>query len=323
VTPASPSDDLADDDPRVGHADGAAYDVDTNTWRSLPASPLAGRFGAVAAWTGSEMLIVGGDSGHVSEQGADLRRDGAAYNPATNTWRTIADAPGCPRIGAWSGNRLVVAGQCASSEDPFVVASYDPASDTWSTIDTPMDDVTQIVPAAHGVVLWSNSARSGWLLFGETGAAIAPIPHDDNAMNSVAASAPNGDLIVFLQLANPESDGVHTHVAHYDERADDWALTAIKPDTLQPMVPASGTGTTADVVAWHSGIRDVSWYDPATGDAGTVDGADAPIENDRYDNTFVAIGPSRFFVWGGRTGGTDKDPTNRPVADGVIFDLAR
>ena len=85
-------------------ADGAAWSFADQRWRTLAPSPLSPREHALAVWTGSEVLIVGG---------ADGTRDAAAYDPATDTWREL---PGLPfdaseelSSAAWTGSELVVA----------------------------------------------------------------------------------------------------------------------------------------------------------------------------------------------------------------------
>jgi hypothetical protein len=61
-------------------AHGLAYDPASNRWSPLPRSPLRGRFGHVAVWTGTKMLIWGG---HPSRGDGPERpfTDGAAYTP--------------------------------------------------------------------------------------------------------------------------------------------------------------------------------------------------------------------------------------------------
>jgi hypothetical protein len=58
---------------------GLAYDPVTNRWSPLPVSPLRGRFGATAVWTGAKMILWGGRP-VVYGSGA-LFADGAAYTP--------------------------------------------------------------------------------------------------------------------------------------------------------------------------------------------------------------------------------------------------
>jgi len=64
-------------------------------------------FGAVTGWTGHQFLAWGGACCE------DQSHDGAVYNPASNTWRTLPAAPLIVRreaSGTWTGRELVVAG---------------------------------------------------------------------------------------------------------------------------------------------------------------------------------------------------------------------
>jgi hypothetical protein len=67
---------------------GYAYDPDTDRWRPLPVSPLRGRVGHTAVWTGGQMLIFGGlpvnagDGARPLLDGARPLLDGAGYAPA-------------------------------------------------------------------------------------------------------------------------------------------------------------------------------------------------------------------------------------------------
>ena len=83
-------------------------------------------------WTGTELIAWGG----VARTGTVRPvSDGAAYNPATRTWRTIAPAPrgvlGVVGNGAaWTGKAAVFwAGN--SPDGPATGAVYDPATDSW------------------------------------------------------------------------------------------------------------------------------------------------------------------------------------------------
>ena len=61
-------------------APGLAYDPASNRWSPLPKSPLRGRFGHVAVWTGTSMLIWGGHPSRASDPERPFT-DGAAYTP--------------------------------------------------------------------------------------------------------------------------------------------------------------------------------------------------------------------------------------------------
>lgn len=116
-------------------ASGAAYTPETDTWQRLPASPLAGRQRPQGAWTGTELVIVGG----ANADGKALR-DAAAYNPATRSWRRLPAMPE-PRghaTATWTGREVVVAGGSGPSSNvrPYVRlytdgVAYNPATNRW------------------------------------------------------------------------------------------------------------------------------------------------------------------------------------------------
>jgi hypothetical protein len=67
---------------RATVADGALYDPATNSWRAVEPSPLVARWGAIGAWTGDEIVVVGGFG--PSAPGAPdepPRADGARFTP--------------------------------------------------------------------------------------------------------------------------------------------------------------------------------------------------------------------------------------------------
>lgn len=88
----------------------AAYDPANDSWRSLPAPPLAPRRYATAAWTGLHFVLWGG-----SRLGVELEfDDGVAYDPETNTWLPLVQAPtGAERdrhAMVWVQDRLYIIG---------------------------------------------------------------------------------------------------------------------------------------------------------------------------------------------------------------------
>lgn len=126
------------------HSDGAAYNPATNTWRLLPTGPLSGRVGQVAVWTGSELIVWGGYD-NVTDPALHVTGDGAAYNPVTNTWRTLPAAPLSGRAYAqslWTGSAVMILGgrpavTTANSGQYTDGALYDPATGRWTPISAP------------------------------------------------------------------------------------------------------------------------------------------------------------------------------------------
>jgi N-acetylneuraminic acid mutarotase len=109
------------------------------SWRTIAPSPLSPRSWAAAAWTGSELLIWGGASG--TDPMSYPLADGAAYDPATDSWRSLAPAPltaRSPLASVWTGTHWLVWGDgpsrtTASAMDGVV---YDPTTDTWTPVPT-------------------------------------------------------------------------------------------------------------------------------------------------------------------------------------------
>lgn len=111
------------------------------TWRPTAEPPIGGRTGHSVVWTGSELLVWGGieSSRDNSVFDALQPRSGAAYAPATDSWRAIPDAPVEGRyspIAAWSGRELLVWGGWTGDgsgepRDLMDGAAYDPVGNRW------------------------------------------------------------------------------------------------------------------------------------------------------------------------------------------------
>jgi N-acetylneuraminic acid mutarotase len=88
------------------HEDGAAYDLNNDSWTLMSPSPLSGRGAHRAVWTGREMLVWGGFN-------TTELNDGATYNPESDTWAQLPRSPLLPRQGqamAWTGDQAVIWG---------------------------------------------------------------------------------------------------------------------------------------------------------------------------------------------------------------------
>jgi hypothetical protein len=117
---------------------GAVYDPVGDTWHAIADSPLAPRRDHIAVWTGDELLVWGGrvQNGGDGSPYTYALDGGAAYDPASDSWRMLPDAPLPPDdyTGLWTGDELVVIG---GGEAAVTGAAYDPASDSWREIAPP------------------------------------------------------------------------------------------------------------------------------------------------------------------------------------------
>jgi N-acetylneuraminic acid mutarotase len=122
--------------PRAVYDDGAAYNPTTDSWRTLSkkGAPSA-RHLYVAVWTGTEMIIWGGDESGASEpKDYKLLNDGYAYNPKTDSWRTLSKkgAPESNNVANhdWTGTELLLWGGSPNE----TMAAYNPKKDSWRSI---------------------------------------------------------------------------------------------------------------------------------------------------------------------------------------------
>lgn len=144
---------------------GLAFDPGSNTWRELPPAPHDPGYRQTAVvWTGSEMVVFGG-----GEVDSNTAHQGAAYDPRTDRWRRIADAPiGLNLLSAaWTGDEVIVFGSLLNDRNvaetrSSVGAAYDPASDTWRTL-PPSElspQATSAVFAGGRLIAWDYEVTS-------------------------------------------------------------------------------------------------------------------------------------------------------------------
>jgi hypothetical protein len=160
--------------------DGAAYDPVTDTWRLLPPPPavFAGKDPSML-WTGDDVVVFGamGDSDTYGEYiGA------AAYDPVTDSWRSLAKAPDWVRVGGgvwWTGDSIVVAevGQAPALDR---LARYEMAADQWTLLDVGSSAAVVGVPGADGTISTfvnlSSDTGAAVKLIDSTGSLLAELP---------------------------------------------------------------------------------------------------------------------------------------------------
>jgi hypothetical protein len=223
------------------YADGAKYDLASDTWTAIAAPPtgFVGRKDAAVVWTGAEMVVWGGTGS------SGVLLDGAAYDPTANTWKTIAATPlgSSPRAFGYAAttNQVVIwahtAGAPASDS-----ATYDPTGDSWSLLPTsPLgntrSDVSFAWTGLHLAVFGGqdatilndgarcNAATRTWSALGTPPGGYVPRVYTGDG-------AVNGGLIVVGGL-----DGSGT------SRADGIVFDASGTPDLVPAIPSSVLAT--------------------------------------------------------------------------------
>jgi hypothetical protein len=107
-------------------AEGAAYDPATDSWRRIADAPHGLNLMS-AVWTGREMIVFGSLLGHRNIPDSPTSV-GTAYDPTTDTWRTLPPSDLSPQATAatWVGGRLV------AYDYETRWQAYDPVTDAWS-----------------------------------------------------------------------------------------------------------------------------------------------------------------------------------------------
>ena len=142
--------------------DGARYNPTTDTWTEMNSigAPSA-RSGHAAIWTGSRMLIWGGDQGDST---------GGSYSPTNDTWNwtTTFNALN-PRLGntvVWDGTEMLVWGgfmnRPSQSEHQTITlndgARYNPTNNAW----TPITTTGAPAPRSGHVAVWDGKEMIVW-----------------------------------------------------------------------------------------------------------------------------------------------------------------
>jgi hypothetical protein len=124
-------------------------------WRRLARSPIGAPVGASVVWDGRALLEVGGSSPGGQP---NVRRTGAAFDPATDRWQAIAAVPSevLPdgAVDVWTGSKLFVFGGSEPPGPPLtgIAGLYDPSSNTWTL--TPPAPLTR--PSDSMAAVWSG-----------------------------------------------------------------------------------------------------------------------------------------------------------------------
>lgn len=121
-------------------------------WTRLPTAPITGRVNPAAVWTGTEMIVWGGEA-----ENGPLYADGAAYDPAARRWSLLPPSPLSAREGSatvLAGNSMFIWGGVVGADLQGRArdgALYDPAKRHWSLLPT-----APVGPYQWAQALWSG-----------------------------------------------------------------------------------------------------------------------------------------------------------------------
>ena len=140
--------------------DGGSYNPVTDTWTAIPSRsnpfPPIFRIEHTAIWTGTEMIVWGGNNGSVALS------DGGRYNPVTKAWTAITRT-GAPisrynHTAVWTGSEMIIWGGEGNSSYFNDGGRYNPASDSWTTVSS---NAAPSVRMSHTAV-WTGNEMIVW-----------------------------------------------------------------------------------------------------------------------------------------------------------------
>jgi hypothetical protein len=309
---------------------GARYDPVADRWTPVSGVGAPARRGAhTAVWTGTEMIVWGGENEAANGAPATLG-DGARYDPAMDRWTPISAAPIDARtfhVAVWTGEemivwggRLALGGLGGGAGGPEFVggwsrddgARYEPATDSWTTVTS--DGAPS--PRAHAGAVWTgeemivwggaglgNTMLSDGARYGPTDDRWTPMADylDERADHAMIWTGT--ELIVWGGVSLGPGYIFRGDGARYDPATDMWAPMAT-PGAPEARVPyAVWTGSAVLVWGgWAPGTCCVEplggggRYDPAQDAWGPL-GTDSEPEA-RFLATTVWTG-AEMVVWGG------------------------
>lgn len=237
--------------------------------------PLEPRGGHSVIWTGEEMIVWGGEG---NETGSVLYADGAAYDPATDSWHEIADAPIAARryhVAVWTGIEMLVVGGVGETDG----AKYAPATDTWDLIsESPIPLGPRPGASSEGLIgsVWTGDELVVWHVGTDQVAAYDPEVDEWTLFPSTGLPVDNGAL----RWNGDHIYAFGTQLALYPANAE--LLAFVLDDGLWQSVSSVGFSTpeynvearptltqwtSGRFVAWSgSGHEALTWsFDPAAG----------------------------------------------------------
>ncbi|MRG97740.1 hypothetical protein [Polyangium spumosum] len=236
-------------------------------WSALPTDGApAPRYAHTAVWTGSKMIVWGGDVGG----NPTATNTGGIYDPETRAWRatstTGAPAARFSHTAVWTGSKMIVWGGFGAADLEAAGGIYDPETDTW----TPMSTMGQPPPRFAHTAVWTGSKMIVW--GGASGA---------NVLGNGGMYDPEADTWTPTNGAGSPPPRRYHGAAWSGKQMLIWGGTNAF-DWLNDGVIFDPTGTAQGV-----------WLGAASSDG-------VPERRERM--TLVSTGLS-FLVWGGWNGG--------------------
>ncbi len=290
-------------------------------WSGLKRPNPEPRVGHSLVWTGTEMIVWGGNNGFGAVKTGDR------YNPATDTWtpvRSDAAAP-TPQFGQtaiWTGTEMIVWGGAQQAPPYNAGGRYNPSTDTWTATRA---DATAPTSRSNATAVWTGTQMIVWggVLAStlSTGARYDPgtdtwMPTRDDVTTPAARSG-HSAIWTGTEMIVWGGSGLNTG-ARYNPISDTWIPTPVDAGTPSARNHFGAVWTGREMIIWGGFVNLNSEVPPFQIFLNTGARFD-PVAN-RWTPTSVVHAPtlraviaaawtgSRMLVWG--------------YGDGALYDPA-
>jgi N-acetylneuraminic acid mutarotase len=268
-------------------------------------APVARRL-PTAVWTGSEMIIWGGQD--ASFNGMNT---GARYNPATDTWAPISslNAPSArySHTAVWTGTEMIIWGGTSTVSGITYLADgarYNPSTDTWTLITTVNSPTTR---SGH-VAVWTGTEMivyggSNNLGITNTGARYNPQTNSWTAMTNTNAPFPRYTSAVWtgseMIIWGGNGNNFTNTGGRYNPTTDTWAATSTV-NAPSGRIGYSLVWTGTQMIVWGGSelgsvfVSDGAKYNPSTDSWSSMANGPGP----RSGHSAVWTG-KEMMIWGG------------------------
>ena len=306
---------------------GARYNPITDNWTATNITDApAGRAHHTVVWTGSEMIVWGGQGSNT------LFNNGGRYNPSTDSWTatstTSAPTPRVFHSAVWTGSEMIVWGGTNAASGFFTGGRYNPNTDSW----TATSDFNAPEGRYDHTAVWTGSEM---IIFGghtlvctafgngkrydpgtDSWTAISTINAPDARFYHTAVWT-GSEIIVWGGQQCPPVPTFNTG-GRYNPLTDSWtATTVINAPAGRESHTVVWTGS--EMIIWggfgiggdmNTGVR----YNLATDSWTNTGSNNAP--SGRETRTAVWTG-SEMIIWGGgnRNGGLNTGGRYNPALD--------
>lgn len=261
---------------------GGLYDPVSDEWQasSTVGAPVARRW-HTTVWTGSEMVVWGGESST-----GDSLITGGRYNPGNDTWLTTSTlAPGAreQHSAVWTGNRMLIWGGQSNDGQLDTGAVYNPQNNSWAAMNTAGGPISRTGHTA----LWTGSEMIVWGGFHFDPSPGSP---DSGLIDTGGRYDPQGNTWTETSLGGvPAARDRHASVWTGQEmliwggrtNSGDVATGgrySPGPDTWQAMTAVGAPSAHEHTTAAWTGEEMIVWGGVLTGNIGVYYPYDTPVD---------------------------------------------